>query len=460
MTQSTTLVDTNSIRVVVLTEHWSKGYKREDGTEVPPGWCKPKGWPARASQRADGDINDFSRHASKAYHECTLHQALTHRASSPAFFVGYKPNKIGLRLRKDCLNPLFNGFTQDAGGVHMHLALFDVDMHDDSVDFDSWFSVELDKIAKFFEVHDGSIVYRSRRGYRIISLLPAAIHLKDASDSTKWDRLYTTWCNYLNRRFNIKADVLLDWTRFQAVPHTKKDPDQPALELEVFGDVNQIGLWQPELEASDYPPEKIQSHYDGVSYEGDCQLLALVKRAHLRCEETEYSGVYDICCPNWTAHSPDARGLQDYPSKTVLYTNGPIGKIECKSSGCQASHPDRNKSYFKHFDPKDVEETKPKPPIDVWDADVLRLSEYRNSCCEKASLAAYLSGRVLKDETYDDYRGALINQKRLEKKSDKGQSQQANQPRDYAGFANWFVDQSDHTSPDETAFQAYLLTKS
>src|SRR5687767_5290260 len=140
MTQPTTLVDTKPIRVVVLTEYWGKSYKREDGTVVPEGWRKPQGWPARASQRPDGDINDFSRGASKAYHECSLYQALTHRATNPAYFVGYKPTKIGLRLRKDCLNPLYAGFTEDAGGIHMHLALFDVDMHDDSVDFDAWFS--------------------------------------------------------------------------------------------------------------------------------------------------------------------------------------------------------------------------------------------------------------------------------------------------------------------------------
>lgn len=411
------LIDTRSVRVVVLTEFWSNGYEREDGTQVPPGWHKPKGWPAKASQRPDGDLNEFSRGATKAYHECSLYQALTHRASSPAYFVGYRPTKIGLRLRKDCLYPLFNGFTEDAGGVHMHLALFDVDQHDDLVDFDIWFDEELDKIAQFLEVHDGAIVYRSRRGYRIIALLPEPIHLKDASDSNKWDRKYTAWCNYLNRKFNIKADILLDWTRFQAVPHTKKEKDEPALELEVFGDVSLIGFWQPELQESDYPPEKIQSNYEGISYEGDCQLLALVRRANLRCEETEYSTVYDICCPNWTAHSPDSRGLQDYPTKTVLYTNGPIGKIECKSSGCRMSHPNRQSDYFKYFDPQWIEETRPKPPVDVWDPDVLRLAMIRNDMCNKASLDLYLSDRLLKDYTYDVYKTALLKQTRLTRKT-------------------------------------------
>lgn len=416
-TPSTNLIGTRSVRVVVLTEYWSKGYKRDDGTEIPPGWHKPKGWPAKASQRPDGDLNDFSRGAAKAYHECSLYQALTHRASSPAYFVGYKPTKIGLRLRKDCLYPLFNGFTEDAGGVHMHLALFDVDNHDDSVDFDTWFDKELDKIAQFLELHDGAIVYRSRRGYRIIALLPEAIHLKDAGDSNKWDRTYTAWCNYLNRKFDIKADVLLDWTRFQAVPHTKKERDEPALELEIFGDVEQIGFWQPELIESDYPPEKVQSHYEGANFEGECQLLQLIKRSKLRCEETDYANVYDICCPNWTSHSPDSRGLQDYPSKTVLYTNGPIGKIECKSSGCRMSHPDRNTSYFKHFDPQWVEETRPKPPIDVWDPDVLQLSMHRNHLSSCASLEKYLSSEELVDETYEVYKTARLMQQRLQRKT-------------------------------------------
>lgn len=411
------LVPTRDIRVVVLTEYWSKGYKREDGTEVPPGWHKPKGWPAKASQRPDGDLNDFRRTALQAYHECTLYQALTHRATSPAYFVGYKPTKIGLRLRKDCLNPLHSDFTQDAGGVHMHLALFDVDNHDELVDFDTWFDSELDKIAKFLESHDGAIVYRSRRGYRIIALLPEPITIMDQSDSNKWDRRYTAWCNYLKRKFDIKADVLLDWTRFQAVPHTKKDRDQPALELEIFGDVEQIGYWQPDLLDTDFPPERVVGSYDGVSsYEGDNQLLALVKRAGLRCEETEYSNVYDICCPNWLAHSPDSRGLQDYPSKTVLYTNGPIGKIECKSSGCQRSHPNKQSDYFKHFDQKWVEETRPKPPVDVWDPDVLELANHRNAMCAKVTVQSYSSEVDSVDETYSIYRIARSMQKRLERK--------------------------------------------
>lgn len=416
MQNSPQLVNTKEIRVVVITEHWTKGYKHENGTEIPPGYIKPKGWPARASQRADGDINDFSRTAMKAYHECSLYQALTHKASSPAYFVGYKPTKIGLRLRKDCLNPLFSEFTQDAGGVHMHLALFDVDMHDELIDFGTWFDEEIDKIAQFLEVHDGSIVYRSRRGYRIISLLPEAITLKDQSDSSKWDRTYTAWCNYLDRRFNIKADILLDWTRFQAVPHTKKEKNEPALDLEIFGNVEQIGYWQPELIDADFPPEKVVGSYEGVNFDGECQLLQLVQRAGLRCEPTEYSNVYDICCPNWTMHSPDSRGLQDYPTKTVLYTNGPIGKIECKSSGCRASHPNRQSDYFKHFDQQWVEETRPKPPVDVWCPDVLSLANYRNSLCDNASLTAYLSGTLPKDETYLDYKTALSMQTRLKRK--------------------------------------------
>jgi hypothetical protein len=452
---STNLIDTRSVRVVVITEYWGKSYTREDGSVVPEGWRKPRGWPAKASQRPDGDLNDFSRGAAKAYHECSLYQALTHRASSPAFFVGYRPNKIGLRLRKDCLNPLFSGFTEDAGGVHMHLALFDVDNHDETVDFDTWFDAELDKIAQFLEVHDGSIVYRSKRGYRIISLLPELFTIKDQSDSGKWDRYYTACCNYLNRKFSIKADVLLDWTRFQAVPHTKKEKDEPALELEVFGDVEKIGFWQPELEESDYPPEKLQSHYDGANFEGECQLLQLIKRSNLRCEETEYANVYDICCPNWLAHSPDSRGLQDYPSKTVLYTNGPIGKIECKSSGCQLSHPDKNTSYFKHFDSKNVEETRPKPPIDVWDPTVLNLAIRRNYLSSIASLDKYLAGEEAVDETYEVYREARLNQSRLERK-DKVDKLTSRTTNDYANFAKWFVDQSLYSIPDEIAFQAYL----
>lgn len=416
---------TKDIKVIVLTERWAKEWKRDDGSIVAAGWQKPKGWPARGSQRPDGDLNDFSRGASKAYHECTLYQALTHHASTPAYFVGYKPIKIGLRIRKDALHPLFSEFTEDAGGIHMHLALFDVDQHDDLVDFPTWYEEELDKIQQLIDAHPGIIVYRSKRGYRIIAALPTPVHLKDSQDSNTWDRTYTAWCNYLTRRFSINADVLLDWTRFQAVPHTKKEKDEPALDLEVIGDVEQIGIWEPELTESDYPPERKVTFYEGANYEGECQLLALIHRAGLRCDVTDYANVYDICCPNWTTHSPDSRGLQDYPSKTVLYTNGPIGKIECKSSGCRHSHPDRQKDYFKHFDPKDVEQTAPKPPVDVWDENVLHLANVRNSICGMVGdrlgtddrFASNQRSVTTADTTYKEYLTALSMQTRLKKKT-------------------------------------------
>lgn len=411
------LVPTRDVRVVVITERWCKAYRREDGTEFPEGYLKPKGWPARASQHPDGGFDFFKQWDRRAYHVCSLYQALTHHASAPAYFVGYKPTLVGLRLRKDCLNPLFRKFIEDAGGVVMHLALLDVDNHDEGADIEEWWGNELEhKIAPLLDAHPGLIVYRSKRGYRLIAILPDPIPLKDGSDSAKWDRMYTAWCNYLNRRFNIKADVLLDWTRFQAVPHTKKEKDEPALDLEIIGNVEEIGYWIPELTAEDWPPEKQIGTYDGVNFEGDCQLLQLLQSSGLRCEATEYANVYDICCPNWTSHSADSRGLQDYPTKTVLYTNGPMGKIECKSSGCQRSHPDRSKDYLRHFPAIDVEATRPKPPIDVWDHDVLALSNYRNALCDNVSVDAYLQTTVLSDDTYLTYQSALKNQSRLKRK--------------------------------------------
>lgn len=408
------LLPTRDIRCVVITERWSKGYRREDGTEMPAGWTKPKGWPARGSQRPDGNLNDFKRWDQAAYHECSLYQGLTRRASTPAYFVGYKPNTIGLRLRKDALHPLFSGYTEDGGGVHMHLFLADVDNHDEAADIESWFEKELDKIAALQEEHPGIIVYRSRRGYRLIAMLPESMHLKDVADSSKWDRKYTAWCNYLKLKFDIVADVLLDWTRFQAVPHTKKDHDGPALELEVLGDVEWIGVWEPNLIDEDFPAEKKSGAYDGTGFEGDCQLLQLIRSSGLRCEETDYANVYDICCPNWTSHSPDARGLQDYPTKTVLYTNGPIGKIECKSSGCCSSHPDRSKSYLRHFDAAAVEATRPKPPLDVWDPDVYYLACLRNAKSSKISVDEYLQDESRLDTTWAVYQLALKMQRRLD----------------------------------------------
>lgn len=407
-----TLRPTRDIKVVVLTEYWSKGYTRDDGREVEPGWHKPKGWPARGSTRPDGDINTFSRGASKAYHECTLYQALTHHATSPAYFVAYQPINIGLRIRKDALNPLFYGFTHDAGGVHMHLALFDVDNHDELVDVESWYEdEELSKIDEFLQVHPGTIVYRSRRGYRMAAVLPKPIELKNQTDAYQWNRLYTAWCAYLKRRFNINADVLLDWTRFQAVPHTCKEKDQPALDLEIIGDVEVIGVWEPELIEADWPPEKkTAADFDVASFDGESQLLKLVRLTGLRCDPTESSHAWDICCPNWMAHSPDSRGLQDYPTKTILYTNGPIGAIECKSSGCRASHPNSSKDYLRHFPEDLVKKTKPLGSLDVYDPDVLRHVNRRIRMAYNVDIENW---QETPDLEWEDFELALKNQRRF-----------------------------------------------
>lgn len=404
------IIPTRDIQVVVLTEFWNKGYTREDGTVVEPGWMKPKGWPARASQRADGDINEFSRGAMKAYHECSMYQALTHHATSPAYFVGYKPTNIGLRIRKDALNPLFSGFTEDAGGIHMHLALFDVDNHDAGCDIEQWYTYEeCPKIEALIDTHPGVIVYRSRRGYRIVAVLREPIALKNQADSNRWDRLYTAWCNYLSRKFDIKADVLLDWTRFQAVPHTCKEKGQPALDLEIIGDPNFIGVWDPQLEDSDWPAEK-KSVLSEIAFEGEAQLLKLIRISGLRCDPTESALAWDICCPNWMSHSPDSRGLKDYPTKTVLYVNGPIGAIECKSSGCRAAHPNPSKDYLRHFKDEDVRRTRPKGHVDVYDPKVLPLVVARNLMCNTVDIENW-SERP--DTGYSSYREALKNQRRL-----------------------------------------------
>lgn len=405
------LRSTRDIRVIVLTDYWSKGYTRDDGKEVEPGWTKSRGWPARGSTRPDGNLNDFSQGARKSYHECSLYQALTHHATTPAYFVGYQPTNIGLRIRKDALQPLFYGFTHDAGGIRMHLALFDIDNHDELADIEVWFDSELAKLDIFLEEHPGAIVYRSRRGYRILAVLPQPVILRNQHDANQWTRTYTAWVNYIRRCFNINVDYLTDWTRYQAVPHTVKEKGQPALDLEIIGDVENVGVWSPTLDESDWPPErKSHSDFEGVSFEGESQLLKLVRMTGLRCDPTESSQAWDICCPNWLAHSPDSRGLQDYPTKTILYTNGPIGAIECKSSGCRASHPNPAKDYLRHFSEDLVRKTRPLGPIDVLDPAVLRLSDRRNRMCSNVKEEKW---GTEEDSGFEQYEKALKNQRRL-----------------------------------------------
>lgn len=433
------MISTKDIQVQLIAEYW-------DRRSEPAQWRKPNGWPKKGSKQSDGELGNIHPNHKKNCLTRSLHHALTRSAPTPTFFVGYRPTIIGFRLRTDAVSNTCIDMTEDAGGVWMQLALLDVDAPDHGTggNVEAWWEQEKAKVSKLLADMPGLIVYRSLRGYRILGVLENPIHIKDYQDAFDWRDTYTAWVGYLNRVYGIVADTLADWTRFQAIPHTTKIKGQPALNLEILGDVETVGYWRPLLIESDYPKKVIRST-EHKEWSGECQLLQLVRNSGLACEETNTPGVYDIHCPNHLGHSE----TEHRSTKTLLYTNGRIGRIECKSSRCAAGHPDKSKDYYKYFSAEDVLATSPW----LWSnhPEIEAILEKRVRQQSEATVESFFAWDGV-DHSYHELQMAIRAAATTQKERKSRTTQ------DYAKFAEWMVDQNVFSSPTEAAYQAYLTS--
>lgn len=439
------MIPTSSLQVLVILSYWaSKPYTTKSGEVVPPGWRKPVGWPKKGSEHEDGGLDHIHPNHKKNVVTRTLKHALTRSAGCPAFLVGYRPTTIGFRLRTSAVSPLHIGMTRDAGGVVMQLALLDVDApnHGQDVDVEAWWEAEKSKVMKLQADMPGIIAYRSQNGYRLVGALEQPFEISGYDAAFAWKDLYMAWVTCLGRVYGIEADRLADWTRFQGIPRMTKEKGQPCLNLEILGDTDFIGYWKPALIPEDYPQKVIHST-DHHEWSGECQLLRLIRMSSLSHEQVA-PGAWDIHCPNHMAHSE----TEHRATKTILFTNGPIGKIECKSSSCSASHVDKGKSYLRHFPPAQVLLTSPWNWSDH--PEVQRIIEKRIHLQSEATLETMSSDGI--DETYEELLMAIQAAGTTQK------DRRSRTPEDYARFAEWFVDQSTFSKPNESAYQAYLLS--
>lgn len=319
-------------------------YEQKDGR--PPAY--PRSWPKNPWKTTK-----------PAAEVMELHQALTVGFRYPAYLVAYAPTRGNRRLSTGLVTHE-KALQAMGGSIEMLLFLVDVDgpLHKvakraDAAEsgaeggIEAWWEDELPKIELLLQAHPGLFVYRSRNGYRIVGRLPRSIHISSAAGADAWTRRYVSWCNYLSRVFGIRShgkdgpDKLGDWTRLQRVPHDSRDFGTPD-RLETIGDPNAVGEWAPVLAPEDLPPELAhQKHQRAALTEvgNGALLLALIQGRGLRCNPSG-SNEYDICCPRWQLHSPNASGERDYEGKTRLYTaQGNLGGIKCFSDGCTAAHP-------------------------------------------------------------------------------------------------------------------------
>ncbi len=405
------LINAHELQVCVHTTWWN----REESK-----FAFYKGWPSGKDEDPFRELQSmWDMQIKKKKKPCvsvSLFTALTNRSTCSSYLVQYAPSSLNVRLRTQALNPLAYGVVLDATenkGIQMILAIFDIDAHESS-DIDDWYNQQIPKLDNLLEEHPGLFIYRSKGGMRILGVLPEPMVLRNHDDADAWTQRYGSWCNYLARKYGLKTegkdtvDKLADWTRFQRVPHDCRAKDDAPSEFETTGDPEWVGTWEPAIEPQDIPVRAASSH-EHRDYSGECQLLQLIHMANLECEQLS-PDVYDIHCPDAACHSDSSHRK----TKTVLYVNGPIGKIECKSQGCQSKHPDKNISYLACFKTEWVVKTSKSWPFDPlvikiqdrmdkraahieWDtptdSPILQKQELDSVFLEKAIVSAALGGK-------------------------------------------------------------------
>lgn len=435
------LIDSHNLQVCVHTTWWNK---EEQKFNFYRGW--PSGKKDSNPLQEWGDLrNMHDRKKKKPCVSVSLFQALTVRSSCSSYLVQYAPTSLECRLRQQALNPdnykLLKG--QDADGIQMILAIFDIDCHE-SENSNDWWNEQAPKLDRLLKDHPGLFVYQSKGGMRILGILPKPISIESHADADNWTYTYQAWCNYLARKYHLKtegketADKLADWTRFQRVPHDTRIKGQEPSEFSTRGDPGLVGTWEPQLEAIDWPVRSVTSH-EHLEYEGECQLLQLVQLSGLQWEELA-PGIFDIHCPAAHCHSDSAHRK----TKTVLYTNGPIGKIECKSSTCQSLHPDKQMSYLKHFKPDLVVKTSKNW---LYDPIVLKIQDRMGKRAGLIEWDTPADSPILSDQEYDE---------KLLKVAIREACFSTN--IDLKEFSLWFVRQRKYKDPkDSEAKVAFLL---
>jgi hypothetical protein len=135
---------------------------------------------------------------------------------------------------------------------------------------------------------------------------------------------------------------------------------------------------------------------------------------------------------------------EDRKTKTYLYVNGPIGKIECKSSSCQASHPDKMKAYLRHFSKEMVKATS---PARNWRNQPLVVELFEKRIAEQSRANLDTMDSMSTDNTWQQFEAAKVNAMGMKDRD----------PDDVKEFSKWFTTQSLHKDhKDPASWQAWL----
>jgi hypothetical protein len=265
-------------------------------------------------------------------------EALSRAYRSDAHFAAYSYPDVPHRLSYDVLNGKHN--------PAMVLAVFDVDDREkhEGVARESWMTAERGKIDRLIGDYPGLFVYQTTGGYRVVGALEKPLEIESRSYADQWTALYISWCNFLERCYEIKADHVKDWTRLFRLPRVLRDgkPTDGFL----LGDPANLGIWQPELIADDSPTiEQRKHHVRNARIPGEFIVYKL-------CEEDDLiigphkRGGWSIRCPLEQEHSEQNTSDTD----TVMWPpeeGRPWGNIQCLHTGCSHDQHKTPHDWFK-----------------------------------------------------------------------------------------------------------------
>lgn len=187
-----------------------------------------------------------------------LADALARSFPSDAHFAAYSHPEIERRLSRGAiLSPEERGADDEvrdlpAQAVSMVLFVADLDCaaahKGDAAVVGPWWEVQRPRVLALLRRHPGGFAYRTRRGYRLVYLLPEPVVLNGPEDADGWSLRYVAYAAYLEREFGIVADLACkDWSRLYRLPHATREPWGPPERLEIIGDSRSIGTWVCEI---------------------------------------------------------------------------------------------------------------------------------------------------------------------------------------------------------------------
>jgi hypothetical protein len=96
----------------------------------------------------------------------------------------------------------------------------------------------------------GLVEYETRKGYRLVGLLPEPVVIASDADAARWRASYLRRLAVLAREYGIVGDAACsDWTRLYRLPHATRTPAQGPEHRPLRGDPHRLGAWPALVDA-------------------------------------------------------------------------------------------------------------------------------------------------------------------------------------------------------------------